>query len=347
MKIIIDAMGGDFAPEAPVRGGLQAAKEFGVEILFTGDESAIRRVLKQDGYQDLPQGIEIVHCTQTVDNCDNPSTVWRKKPDSSMTVGLKLLRANRGQAFLSAGSTGALLSGATLLVRRIRGVRRAAVAPTIPIGRGGAVLIDAGANSECTAEQLVQFAVMGSHYAELALGRKNPRVGLLNIGAEPSKGTQLYQQTYQQLSALNEAKKLNFVGNVEGRNAVEGAADVIVADGFTGNIFLKTLEGTAGYISREIKQIILKNARTKAAALMIKGELAAFKRRMDYREIGGTALLGIARPVIKAHGSSDAYAFRSAVRQAIHYAEGRVTQRIEQQLSPEAAAQSTQKEVEL
>lgn len=196
MKIIIDAMGGDFAPEAPVRGGLQAAKEFGVEILFTGDESAIRRVLKQDGYQDLPQGIEIVHCTQTVDNCDNPSTVWRKKPDSSMTVGLKLLRANRGQAFLSAGSTGALLSGATLLVRRIRGVRRAAVAPTIPIGRGGAVLIDAGANSECTAEQLVQFAVMGSHYAELALGRKNPRVGLLNIGAEPSKGTELYQQTY-------------------------------------------------------------------------------------------------------------------------------------------------------
>lgn len=349
MKIMIDAMGGDFAPDAPVRGGLQAAKEFGVEILFTGDDAAIRRVLKQEGYDQPPKGIEIVHCTQVVDNCDDPSTVWRKKPDSSMTVGLKLLRANRGQAFISAGSTGALLSGATLLVRRIRGVKRAAVAPTVPIGRGWAVLIDAGANSECTVEQLVQFAVMGAHYTELVLGYQNPRVGLLNIGSEPSKGTELYQQTYQRLSALGEAKKLNFVGNVEGRDAVEGAADVIVADGFTGNIFLKTMEGTAGYISQAMKGMFLKNTRTKAAALMMKGELAAFKRRFDYREIGGTALLGIARPVIKAHGASDAYAFRSAVRQAISYAEGKVTQRIEQQLAQEAedAAQSTQKEVEV
>ncbi len=346
MKIIIDAMGGDFAPEAPVRGGLQAAKEFGVQILFTGDETAIRRILKLDGYEELPEGIEIVHCAQTVDNCDDPSTVWRKKPDSSMTVGLKLLKASRGNAFVSAGSTGALLSGATLLVRRIRGVKRAAVAPALPTGRGRAVLIDAGANSECTVEQLVQFAVMGSHYAELVLGRKNPRVGLLNIGAEPSKGTELYQHTYQQLSQLAQDGKINFVGNVEGRNAVEGAADVIVADGFTGNIFLKTMEGTAGYISQEIKKIFLKSARTKAAALMIKGEIAGFRRKFDYREIGGTALLGIAKPVIKAHGSSDAYAFRSAVKQAISYAEGRVTQRIEQQLAQEAALQTTQKEVE-
>ena len=179
MKIIIDAMGGDLAPQAPVRGGLQAAKEFGVEVLFTGNEAAIRHVMKQDGYDELPAGVEIVNCTEVVDNCDDPSIVWRKKPDSSMTVGLKLLKASRGNAFISAGSTGALLSGATLLVRRIRGVKRAAVAPSLPTGRGRAVLIDAGANSECTVEQLVQFAVMGAHYAELVLGIKNPRVGLL------------------------------------------------------------------------------------------------------------------------------------------------------------------------
>ena len=346
MKIIIDAMGGDFAPEAPVRGGIQAAKEFGVQILFTGDEDAIRRVLKQDGYDTLPEGVEIVPCSQVVGNCDDPSTAWRKKPDSSMSVGLKLLKANRGHAFISAGSTGALLSGATLLVRRIRGVKRAAVAPALPTAQGWAVLIDAGANSECTVEQLTQFAVMGAHYAELVLGCRNPRVGLLNIGAEPSKGTELYQLTHRRLAQLAQEQKLNFVGNVEGRSAVEGAADVIVADGFTGNIFLKTMEGTAGYISQVIKKLFLKSARTKAAALMIKGELAGFKRQFDYREVGGTALLGIAKPVIKAHGSSDAYAFRSAVRQAIQYAEGRVTQRIEQQLAQEAAAQSTQKEVE-
>ena len=195
-------------------------------------------------------------------------------------------------------------------------------------------------------EQLVQFAVMGAHYAELVLGIKNPRVGLLNIGAEPSKGTELYQETWKQLEHLKAEQKLNFIGNVEGRNAVEGDADVIVADGFTGNIFLKTMEGTAGYITKEIKRLFLKNGRTKAAALMVRGEIADFRRKFDYREVGGTALLGIAKPVIKAHGSSDAFAFRSAVKQAVSYAEGRVTQRIESQLAAEAAVQTTLKEVE-
>ncbi len=333
MKIIIDAMGGDLAPQEPVRGGLQAAKEFGAEILFTGREPEIRAVLEQDGYSELPAGIEIVHCDEVVDNCDDPSTIWRKKPNSSMTVGLKLLKRGDGDAFLSAGSTGALLSGATLLVRRIHGVRRAAVAPTLPVGRDGrTVLIDAGANSECTAEQMVQFAVMGAHFAELTLDRPNPRVGLLNIGAEPSKGTELYQKVHAMLTRLKDAGALNFIGNVEGRDAVEGAADVIVADGFTGNIFLKTAEGTASYLTHALKDMFLKNARTKAAALLVKSDMAAFKRQFDYREIGGTALLGISKPVIKAHGSSDAYAFCSAVRQAIRYAEGHVTERIEAQL---------------
>lgn len=339
MKMIIDAMGGDLAPREAVRGGLQAAKEFGVQILFTGREEAIRAAMKKDGYDAPPEGVGIYPCAQVVDNCDDPSTVWRKKSDSSLTVGLKLLRSGKGDAFLSAGSTGALLSGATLLVRRIKGVRRAAVAPVIPTGAGRAVLIDAGANAECTQEQLVQFAIMGSHYAELALGCQNPRVGLLNIGAEPSKGSELYRQTYRRLAGLAQEGRLNFVGNVEGRDAAEGAADVIVADGFTGNIFLKTMEGTALCFAQELKELLLKNARTKAAALMVKGEIAQFRRRFDYREIGGTALLGIAKPVIKAHGSSDAYAFRSAVKQAIDYAQSQVTRRIEDQLARDQSAE--------
>jgi phosphate acyltransferase len=269
---------------------------------------------------------------------------WRHKPDSSLTVGLKLLKEGKGDAFLSAGSTGALLSGATLMVKRVPGVRRAAVAPTIPTGQGHAVLIDAGANAECTPEQMVQFAIMGSYYAELSLGIENPRVGLLNIGSEPSKGTELYQQVHKLLSQLGQEGKLNFVGNIEGREAVAGEADVLVADGFTGNIFLKTIEGTASWFNQEIKNILLRTTLTKLAALTLKDGIAAFKRKCDYREIGGTALLGIAKPVIKAHGSSDAFAFRSAVKQAIAYAQGNVTEKIAAQLA-EPAAQEKEKEV--
>ncbi len=333
MKIIIDAMGGDHAPEAPVLGGLQAAKEFGVTIVFTGREADIRRVLQQAGHDQVPENIEIVPCDEVVEICDDPSTAWRKKPNSSMSVGLTLVTDGQRDAFLSAGSTGALLSGATLLVKRIKGVRRAAVAPTVPTAAGRAVLIDAGANSECTPAMLGQFALMGSYYARLVLGVESPKVGLLNIGEEPSKGTELYQQTHALLRTMSEAGSLNFVGNVEGRGAVEGEADVIVADGFTGNIFLKTMEGTGSVFSHEIKAILLANLFTKLAALIIKKGITAFSKRMDYREIGGTALLGIARPVIKAHGSSDAYAFRSAVKQAIDYAVADVPGHITRQLA--------------
>ncbi len=341
MKIIIDAMGGDFAPKAPVCGGLQAIREFGVEVVFTGREDDIRAALALDGYEQLPRGVSIVSCAVFVEICDGPSTVWRKKPNSSMMAGLKLLRDGGGDAFLSAGSTGALLSGATLLVKRIKGIRRAAVAPTVPTAKGRAVLIDAGANSECTGAMLCQFALMGAYYAEQVMGIASPRVGLLNIGEEPSKGTELYQQTYQLLREMGERGEINFVGNVEGRNAVEGDADVIVADGFTGNIFLKTMEGTASVFSHEIKAILLASLKTKIAALLIRKGISAFSKRMDYREIGGTALLGISKPVIKAHGASDAYAFRSAVKQALDYAQGNVTEKIETQLN-----QSTEQEGE-
>ena len=319
MRIIVDAMGGDNAPQAPVRGAIQAAKECGVEIILVGRGEDILKVLHEDGIADLPAGVEIAHAEQVVDMCDNAATAFKDKKDSSLTVGLNLLRDGTGDAFVSAGSTGALLAGATLLVKRIRGIRRAAMAPVVPTGGGGAILIDCGATAECTPEYLLQFAFMGSYYAERVLGRPEPKVGLLNIGAEPSKGTALQKETYALLTKAKEEGRINFVGNVEAREAVQGAVDVIVSDGYSGNIFLKTMEGTGLFLAKEIKKMFLKSLKTKIAALLVKDGIQDFKKLMDSGEVGGTALVGISKPVIKAHGSSDAYAVKNAIRQAVEF----------------------------
>ena len=244
MKIIVDAMGGDNAPQAPVMGAIQANKEYGVGITLVGRGEDILKVLEENGIRELPAGVEIAHASEVVEICDNPATAFREKKDSSLTVGLNLLKAGEGDAFVSAGSTGALLGAATLLIKRIRGIRRAALAPVVPTGNGGAVLIDAGANVKCPPEYLIQFAYMGSYYAEHVLGRPQPKVGLLNIGVEPSKGTELQTTVYPLLKQAGEEGRICFVGNIEAREAVEGAVDVIVADGYSGNIFLKTMEGT-------------------------------------------------------------------------------------------------------
>lgn len=328
MKILIDAMGGDLAPKAPVLGALQAQQKYGCDVVLVGQEDAIRAVLAQEGVTTLPQGVEIQNATEVVEICDNPSTAWRTKKDSSLTVGLKLLKSG-GDAFLSAGSTGAVLSAATLLIKRIPGIRRAAVAPAVPTGSGKAVLIDAGANADCTPEYMVQFAFMGSFYAKQILGVAAPRVGLLNIGAEPSKGSEQYKQVHQLLQEAGDQGRIHFIGNVEGNSAVKGAADVIVCDGFTGNIFLKTLEGTASFLMHELKDIFFTNLSTKLSALILKKHLAGMQKKVDPREIGGTALLGIQKPVIKAHGSSDAYAICSAVGQAIQFAQSSLVSDIE------------------
>lgn len=328
MKIIVDAMGGDNAPQAPVLGAIQANKEYGVEITLVGRGEEILKVLQDNGIQELPTGVEIAHASEVVEICDNPATAFKEKKDSSLTVGLNLLKAGEGDAFVSAGSTGALLAAATLLVKRIRGIRRAALAPVVPTGNGGAVLIDCGANAECPPEYLIQFAYMGSYYAEHVLGRPEPKVGLLNIGAEPSKGTSLQTTVYPMLQAAGKEGRINFVGNVEGREAVEGAVDVIVADGYSGNIFLKTMEGTGLFLAREIKKMFMKNLFTKLAALMVSGGLKQFKKMMDSGEVGGTALLGISKPVIKAHGSSDAYAIKNAIRQANQFASSGIIENI-------------------
>ena len=316
MKIIVDAMGGDNAPKAPVLGAIEANKEYGVSVILVGKGEEILKVMQENGISDLPAGVEIAHASQVVEMCDNPANAWREKKDSSLTVGLTMLKNGQGDAFVSAGSTGALLSGATLVVKRIKGIRRAALAPVVPTGNGGAVLIDCGANAECPPEYLLQFAYMGSYYAEQVLGRKSPKVGLLNIGVEPSKGTSLQTTVYPMLQEAGEAGRINFVGNVEAREAVEGSVDVIVSDGYSGNIFLKTMEGTGLFLAREMKKMFLKSLKTKLAAVLVSDGIKNIKKLMDSGEVGGTALLGITKPVIKAHGSSDAYAIKNAIRQA-------------------------------
>ena len=217
MKIIVDAMGGDNAPQAPVMGAVQANREYGVDIILVGRGEAILKVLEENGIQELPAGVEIAHASEVVEMCDNPATAFREKKDSSLTVGLNLLKDGSGDAFVSAGSTGALLAAATLLVKRIRGIRRAALAPVVPTGNGGAVLIDCGANAECPPEYLMQFAYMGSYYAEHVLGRPEPRVGLLNIGVEPSKGTELQRTVYPMLQKADQAASALWATSRPGR----------------------------------------------------------------------------------------------------------------------------------
>ena len=319
MRIIVDAMGGDNAPQAPVQGALEAIKEYGVEVVLVGRGEEILEALKKEGMGELPQSLSITHADQVVEMCDNPATAFKEKKDSSLTVGLNLVKNGEGDAFVSAGSTGALLSGATLLVKRIKGIRRAAMAPVVPTGGGGAVLVDCGATAEGTPEFLLQFAFMGSYYAERVLGRPEPKVGLLNIGTEPTKGTDLQRETDRLLQKAKEGGRINFVGNVEAREAVEGAVDVIVADGYSGNIFLKAVEGAGLFLTRELKKMFLSSLKTKIAALLMKDSMREFKKLLDSNEVGGTALVGISKPVIKAHGSSNGYAMKNAIRQAVEF----------------------------
>lgn len=328
MKIIVDAMGGDNAPSAIVKGALLAAKEFGVEIILVGPAERILQVLKDEGISEIPRGIEIAHASQVIEMKDNPSSAIREKKDSSLVVALNMLSQGAGDALVSAGSTGALLTGSTLTVKRIKGIRRAALAPVVPTAKGGALLIDCGANVECTPEYMLQFAYMGSYYASRVLGKENPRVGLLNIGAEESKGAPLQKETYQLLKQAGAEGRINFSGNVEGRDVAYGMADVIVSDGFSGNIMLKTMEGVGLFFTDVVRGVFRKNLLTRFAAFLVKDGLSDFKKKLNYKETGGAPLLGIAKPVIKAHGSSDAYSMRSAIYQAKQFAKSGIVDEI-------------------
>ena len=335
MKIILDAMGGDHAPLAPVMGAVEAAKAFGAQITLVGRGEEILKTMKENGIAEMPAGVSIADAEEIVDMHDDPASVCRKKKNSSMVVGLRMLAEGEGDAFISAGSTGALLSGATLVVKRVKGIRRAAMGPCMPNKAGGkTVLLDCGANAECTPEFLLQFGIVGSLYAKKSLGMKNPRVGLLNIGTEDTKGTPLQKDAYALLTAAHEKGLLNFIGNIEGRDVLLGEVDVVVCDGFSGNVLLKSIEGTAMFMGSLMKHKIFKrNFLSKIGYLFCKPGVDEVMKMMDYREIGGTQFLGIKKPVIKAHGSSDALAFRNAVKQAMEAVDTNISDELEQTLA--------------
>ena len=311
MKIILDAMGGDNAPAEILKGAAAATAAWpDVEILAVGDAEKIAACVKENAIE--MKNIEIVNATEVIEMCDEPAKAVRAKKDSSMVVGLRMLAEGKGDAFVSAGSTGALHVGASLIVRTVKGVKRPALATVLP-GKTPFLLLDCGANVECRASMLEAFGVMGSVYMNKVMGLEQPRVALVNNGAEESKGTPTYVEAHQ---LLKNNKAIHFVGNIEPRDIPAGHADVVVADGFTGNVVLKLTEGLAKYFGSKLKEMFKKSLGTKVGYLLLKGGVADFKKSMDADEYGGAPLLGTRRPVIKAHGSSNARAIQNAIRQA-------------------------------
>ena len=308
MKVIIDMYGGDNAPKAPILGAAMAAKELGTEIVAVGNEAEMRKICEENDIS----GFEFIDAPMVMPVCAEPTEILKEYKQSSLAVGLKALADGRGDAFVSAGSTGAIVVGATLIVKRINGIKRAALASVIPGLDRSYMLLDLGANVECRPEMLCQFASMGSIYMNKVEGVPNPEVGLINIGAEESKGGELQKEAYQ----LMKSASFNFIGNIEPRDLPKGVCDVAVADGWTGNVVLKLTEGLSSAFGKKLKGIMLRNFFTKLGALTMKKGVAEFKKSMDYTERGGAPLLGIAKPVIKAHGSSDPKAFMNAIRQA-------------------------------
>ena len=308
VKIVVDAFGGDNAPLEIIKGSKMAFDEFGYNIILVGNEKIIKEVAKQNNI--ALDGIEIVQADDVITTNDAPTEIMKSKNESSMAVGLRLLANGEGDAFVSAGSSGALAVGATLMVKRIKGIKRCAFAPVIPKDKGHFMLIDSGANAECRPGMLYQFAVMGSLYMKNVMVVKDPRVGLVNIGTEETKGNELCRETYKLLKESN----LNFVGNIEARDIPKDAAEVVVTDGFTGNVILKLYEGVTSTVFGKFKNLLTKNLKTKLAASLIKSDLLALKKESDYTEYGGAPLIGISKPVFKAHGSSDAKTFKNAIR---------------------------------
>ncbi|HNX14096.1 MAG TPA: phosphate acyltransferase PlsX [Oscillospiraceae bacterium] len=315
MKILLDCFGGDNAPDEVIKGARAACDEFGSQIILVGDKSAVAEASQRLSVS--LKGMDVAHASGIFDMDEDPRDIVKGKPNSSMAVGLNMLAAGEGDAFISAGSTGGLVMGASLLVGRIEGAKRPALAVAIPHPQGCYLLLDAGANLECRPEHLRQFAVMGSAYQEKVFSVRNPRVCLVNVGKEENKGTPIVREAFEM---LKEIKNINFCGNVEARELPVGGCDVAVADGFTGNMILKLSEGLAGMLFKEVKKIFLATSRTKIAAALVTKQFRDMAGRFDYSEYGGTPLLGIAKPVIKAHGSSRADAFKNAIKKAELYA---------------------------
>lgn len=332
MRIIVDAFGGDNAPLEVIKGCLEAKQELGIDISLAGHEDKIKAAAKENGL-DI-SGLQIIHAPGFITMEDEPMSLVKEKADSSMAVGMRALAQGEGDAFASAGNSGALVVGATTIVKRIKGIKRVTFSSLIPKSQGFFMLSDAGANVECRPEMLEQFAIMSSVYMEKVMGIKKPRVGLLNVGSEEHKGGPLQHDSY---TLLKENKSLNFIGNVEGRDLPADGADVVICDGFVGNIALKVYEGVANQLMGKVKGIFLKNIVTKLAASFIMKDMRKLKQEMDYNEYGGAPIMGAKKPVFKIHGSAKAKAVKNAIRLTKKYAESGVIGNIEEAIKGETA----------
>ncbi len=327
MKIIVDAFGGDNAPLEIIKGCSLAVEEYGYNIVIVGPRDRIENVANENSIS--LKNMEIVNADEIITMEDSADSVVKTKKDSSMAVGLKLLSKGEGDAFISAGNSGALVVGATLLVKRIKGIRRCAFAPILPKDEGFFMLIDSGANVECKPEMLYQFGAMGSIYMNKVMGINRPRVGLANVGTEEHKGSELQHSSFKLLKDSD----LNFIGNIEARNIPIDAADVVVSDGFTGNIILKMYEGVALTLLNKIKELFKKNLKTKLAASLVISDMKELKKQIDYNEFGGAPIIGISKPVFKAHGSAKAKTFKSALKLTASYVESNVISEISAELN--------------
>ncbi len=328
MRVVVDAFGGDNAPLEIVKGAALASKEYGIDITLTGNREVINKIINENSI-DFSGDLKIVHTEDVISMHDDPTTLLKAHSESSMALAFKELNNGNADAFVSAGSTGAVVVGGTLIIKRIKGIKRPALAGFIPSPTGHYMLLDMGANAECRPEMLLQFGIMANAYLCNVEGMEKPKIGLLNIGTEDTKGDELHKEAYK---LLNDAP-INFVGNIESREMPKGVCDAVITDGFTGNIALKLIEGTVTTFFKMIKGILYKNIKNKLSALVLKKDLYSLKSMMDSSEVGGAPLLGVRKTVIKAHGSSDAKAIKNAIRQAVAFTEKGVIDTIENALS--------------
>ncbi len=331
MKIILDAMGGDNAPDANIKGAINAINKVKAEVVLVGKEEVIRSKVKEfygKELEEISDRLKIRNATETIEMEDIPTMAIKHKKDSSMVVGFRMLKEDEGDVFISAGNSGALLTGATLIVGRIKGIDRPALAGILPAYKSQLLLIDAGSNTNCKPINLLQFAQMSSIYLKNTFGIERPAIGLLNIGTEETKGNELVKESYKLLKEKAEELDINFVGNVEGRDAFSGKIDAIVTDGFTGNVFLKTTEGLGKFVKRTLTESFTKNLLSKILAVPALPAIKRFSKTMDYKSYGGALFLGVKKPVVKAHGSSDALLFEYTIIQAEKFVENKAVDKM-------------------
>jgi len=331
MNILLDAMGGDNAPDANIKGAINAINQISAEVTLIGKEEIIRSKIKEFSGKEMEEispRLKIKNATETIEMEDQPTVAIKHKKDSSMVVGFKMLKEGEGDVFISAGNSGALLAGATLLVGRIKGIDRPALAGILPAYKSRLVLMDCGANTNCKPINLLQFAQMSTIYIRNTFGIEKPAIGLLNIGTEETKGNELVRESYQLLKEKSEELDINFVGNVEGRDAFSGKIDAIITDGFTGNVFLKTTEGIGKFVKRSLVESFTENIFTKISYLIAKKPIKSLSKAMDYKSYGGELFLGVKKPVVKAHGSSDEKLFEYTLKQAEKFVENRAVDKM-------------------